>query len=118
MAEAETTIRVETSRDAGPAPEAIHAEAAARATDVALRAQTSATTTVSDTLKDIDGNFSSKRIAAFLALAVFLLMAAADTVARRGQASEFVMTDLVYIVIAGLSLGAVERFGGAKPKGS
>lgn len=108
MTAAETTVRVETDlpADAPPALEAVHAEAAL----AAVRAQTAATTTVSDAVKDTDGQYSSKRIAAFMALAMFLALCVADTVHNGGQPSQMVMDNLMYIVLGGLSLGTVEQF--------
>ncbi len=92
-------------------PAVIQAETAAKEADAARTARTAGTTTVTDTLKDIDGQFSSKRIAAFAALALFLALAVSDTVAHAGKPTEFVMTDLMYIALGGLGLGALERFG-------
>lgn len=117
----EATVHVEASpTPAGPLPTVgeIHAraeaESGAKEADAALRAQTASQTTPADALKDIDGQYSSKRLASFLALAAFLGLALSDAWAHKGVPTEFIMTDLMYIVLGGLGLGALERFGGRK----
>ncbi len=69
---------------------------------------------LSTTLQDIDGAYSSKRIAAFIALAAFLAGGVADTVMGAVRVPPDVMQGLLYIVLGGLSLALGERFA---PKG-
>lgn len=61
------------------------------------------------TLQDIDGNYSSKRIAAFIALAFYLAGAVVDTVTPL-HVPMHAMDGLLYIVGGGLALAVSERF--------
>jgi len=61
------------------------------------------------TLRDVDGNYSSKRIAAFIALALFAAAMAVDTFTAHKVAQHFV-DDLMVIVCSGLGLAVAERF--------
>ncbi len=65
---------------------------------------------VSTTLQDIDGNYSSKRVAAFIALAAYLAGAVVDTVMGIVRVPPEVMHGLLYITLGGLSLAVGERF--------
>jgi hypothetical protein len=62
-----------------------------------------------DTFKDVDGQFSSKRIAAFGALSLYALGFFADTFTHF-HAPEHVMDGLMYFAAAVLGLAASERF--------
>lgn len=65
--------------------------------------------TLSSTLKDCDGNYSSKRVAAFIALAAFLVFAGADQFTAH-KANETTLNDLMWIIGGGLGLAVIERF--------
>ena len=62
------------------------------------------------TLRDVDGNYSSKRVAAFIALAAYLVGAGVDTVMGAVRVPPEVMQGLLWIVLGGLSLAVGERF--------
>ncbi len=68
---------------------------------------------LSGTFKDIDGNYSSKRVAAFVALGCIVVAFVADLLGH--HPSEFIVNDLMLIVGGGF-LGAVaERFAPRQP---
>lgn len=60
------------------------------------------------TLRDIDGNFSSKRIAAFIALGGVLVLAGADLFGH--HPSEYIVNALTFIACTGLGMACAERF--------
>lgn len=66
---------------------------------------------LSTTLQDIDGAYSSKRIAAFIAMAAFLAGGIVDTVMGTVRVPPEVMNGLMWIVLGGLGLAVGERFG-------
>ncbi len=64
----------------------------------------------SSTFKDIDGSYSSKRIAAFIALSVYILGGVVDVVMGTVRVPPEVMQGFLYITLGGLSLAVGERF--------
>lgn len=67
----------------------------------------------STVFQDIDGQFSSKRTVAFIAMACLVVGFLAAIVGH--VVPEYMFTNFTYIVGAGLGLAATERFA---PKGS
>lgn len=65
-------------------------------------------------LRDCDGELSSKRVVACVAFAAFLAFGAVDVVFTH-KVSDTILTNLMFIVGAGLGFAATERF--APPKG-
>lgn len=63
---------------------------------------------ISTTLTDIDGNFSSKRIAAFIALGGILALAGADLFGH--HPSDHIIDALTFIACTGLGMACAERF--------
>lgn len=65
---------------------------------------------LSTTLQDIDGNYSSKRVAAFIALGFYLAGGIFDTVVGAVRVPPEIMQGLLWIILGGLGLAVGERF--------
>lgn len=74
---------------------------------------------VATTLQDVDGRYSSKRIASFIALGLFTAAMAVDTLTGHKVATNYI-DDLMIIIVSGLGLAVAERFAPrqAPPAGS
>lgn len=63
----------------------------------------------------MDGNLSSKRVAAFVALACIAAGFVSDTFFDH-HPSEYMMNDLMFIVLGGLGYATAERFAPKAPQ--